>query len=67
MHTQYRQGKEEGLAEGEAIGLAKGLAEGKAKGIRQMLQNMQEMGIDITTMAKIAKLSEEEIAKLLQK
>ena len=61
MHTQYRQGKEEGLAEGEAIGLAKGLAEGKAKGIRQMLQNMQEMGMDVTTMAKIAKLSETEV------
>ena len=74
MHTQYRQGKEEGLAEGrleglaegEAIGLAKGLTEGKAKGIRQMLQNMQEMGIDITTMAKIAKLSEAEVTNILQ-
>ena len=61
MHTQYRQGKEEGLAEG----LAKGLAEGNAK-IRQMLQNMQEMGMDITTMAKIAKLSEEEVTNILQ-
>ena len=63
MHTQYRQGKEEGLAEGRL----EGLAEGEAKGIRQMLQNMQEMGMDITTMAKIAKLSEAEITKLLQK
>ena len=62
MHTQYRQGKEEGLAEG----LAKGLARGEAKGIRQMLQNMQEMGMDITTMAKIAKLSEEEVTNILQ-
>ena len=65
MHTQYRQGKEEGYAEGEAIGLAKGLAEGNAK-IRQMLQNMQEMGMDIATMAKIAKLSEEEVTNILQ-
>ena len=61
MHTQYRQGKEEG----EAIGLAKGLARGEAK-ICQMLQNMQEMGMDITTMAKIAKLSEEEVTNILQ-
>ena len=60
MHTQYRQGKEEGLAEGEAMGFAKGLAEGEAK-IRQMLQNMQEMGMDVSTMAKIAKLSEVEV------
>ena len=61
MHTQYRQGKEEGLAEGRL----EGLAEGEAKGIRQMLQNMQEMGIDITTMAKIAKLSEAEVTNIL--
>ena len=45
MHTQYRQGKEEGRLEG----------------IRQMLQNMQEMGMDVSTMAKIAKLSEVEV------
>jgi hypothetical protein len=31
-----------------------------------MLQNMQEMGMDITTMAKIAKLSEEEVTNILQ-
>jgi flagellar biosynthesis/type III secretory pathway protein FliH len=61
LHTSYRQGKEEG----EAIGLAKGLARGEAK-ICQMLQNMQEMGMDITTMAKIAKLSEEEVTNILQ-
>ena len=70
MHTQYRQGKEEGLAEGRLEGLAEGeaigLAKGEAKGIRQMLQNMQEMGIDITTMAKIAKLSEAEVTNILQ-
>ncbi|MBQ4161765.1 MAG: hypothetical protein IJD84_02575, partial [Parabacteroides sp.] len=65
LHTSYRQGKEEGLAEGEAIGLAKGLAENEAK-IHQMLRNMQEIGMDITTMAKIVKLSEVEITKILQ-
>jgi predicted transposase/invertase (TIGR01784 family) len=58
MHTQYRQGKEEGLAEG--------LAKGKSETIFQMLQNMQKMGINITTMAKIAKLSEEEVTNILQ-
>ena len=65
LHTSYRQGKEEGLAEGEAIGLAKGLAENEAK-IHQMLRNMQEIGMDITTMAKIVKLSEVEITNILQ-
>jgi len=58
MHTQYRQGKEEGLAEG--------LAKGKSETIFQMLQNMQEMGMNITTMAKIVKLSEVEITNILQ-
>jgi len=75
LHTSYRQGKEEGYAEGEAKGLEKGrtegLAEGEAigltKGIRQMLRNMQTMGMDMATMAQITKLSEEEVTKLLQK
>jgi predicted transposase/invertase (TIGR01784 family) len=62
LHTSYRQGKEEGYAEGEAIGLEKG----KSETIFQMLQNMQEMGMDIATMAKIAKLSEEEVTNILQ-
>jgi predicted transposase YdaD len=83
LHTSYRQGKEEGYAEGEAIGLEKGrsegLAEGEAIGLTkgkeegkseatcQMLRNMQAIGMDMATMAQIAKLSEEEITKLLQK
>ena len=83
LHTSYRQGKEEGEAIGLAKGLEKGrtegrtegrsegLAEGEAigltKGIRQMLCNMQVMGMDMATMAQITKLSEEEVAKLLQK
>ena len=79
LHTSYRQGKEEGYAEGEAKGLVKGRTEGRSeglaegevigltKGIRQMLCNMQAMGMDMATMAQITKLSEEEVAKLLQK
>ena len=55
LHTSYRQGKEEGKAEG------------KSEAICQMVQNMQEMGMDIASIAKIARLSEEEITKLLQK
>ena len=75
LHTSYRQGKEEGyaegrsegLSEGEAIGLTKGKEEGKSEATRQMLCNMQAMGMDMATMAQITKLSEEEIVKLLQK
>jgi len=71
LHTSYRQGKEKGYAEGEAKGLVKGRAEGEVigltKGIRQMLCNMQAMGMDMATMAQITKLSEEEVVKLLQK
>ena len=67
LHTSYRQGKEEGYAEGEAIGLTKGKEEGKSEATRLMLCNMQAIGMDMATMAQIAKLSEEEITKLLQK
>ena len=79
LHTSYRQGKEEGyaegrtegraegLVEGEAIGLTKGKEEGKSEATRQMLCNMQAMGMDMATMVQITKLSEEEVAKLLQK
>ena len=75
LHTSYRQGKEEGYAEGRNEGRSEGLAEGEAIGltkgkseaIRQMVQNMQEIGMDIASIAKITKLSEEEIIKLLQK
>jgi predicted transposase/invertase (TIGR01784 family) len=83
LHTSYRQGKEEGyaegrnegrsegLAEGEAIGLTKGKSigkeEGKSEAIRQMVQNMQEMGMDVASIAKIAKLSEEEVSMIFKK
>ena len=83
LHTSYRQGKEEGyaegrnegrsegLAEGEAIGLTKGKSigkeEGKLEAIRQMVQNMQEMGMDVASIAKISKLSEEEVSMILKK
>ena len=83
LHTSYRQGKEEGYAEGEAKGLVKGRAEGRSEGLVegeaigltkgkseatcQMLRNMQDIGMDMATMARITKLSEEEVTKLLQK
>jgi predicted transposase YdaD len=63
LHTSYRQGKEEGLAEGRLEGEAIGLT----KGIHQILRNMQAIGMDMVTMVQITKLSEEEIVKLLQK
>ena len=54
LHTSYRQGKEEGKAEG------------KSEAIRQMVQNMQEMGMDIASIAQIARLSEEEVKIILE-
>ncbi|MBR5297348.1 MAG: hypothetical protein IKU29_05710 [Parabacteroides sp.] len=53
MYTSYRQGKEEGLAEGEAK-------------ISLMFKNMKEMGMDIASIARIAKYSEEEVRKILE-
>lgn len=57
MYTFYHQGLEEGET--------KGRAEGKFEGIRLMIQNMREQGMDISSIAKIAKLSEEEVMTLL--
>ena len=65
MYTFYHQGLEEGKAEGLEEGKAKGRAEGKFEGIRLMIQNMREQGMDISSIAKIAKLSEEEVMTLL--
>ena len=42
-----------------------GLEEGETKGICLMIQNMDEQGMDISSIAKIAKLSEEEVMILL--
>ena len=54
IHSSYRQGKEEGKAEG------------KSEAICQMVQNMQEMGMDIASIAKIARLSEEDVKIILE-
>ncbi|MBE6301909.1 MAG: hypothetical protein E7085_08690, partial [Parabacteroides distasonis] len=54
LHTSYRQGKEEGKVEG------------KSEAIRQMVQNMQEMGMHIASIAQIARLSEEEVKIILE-
>jgi len=61
LHTSYRQGKEEGYAEGRT----EGKAEGEKNATHQMLRNMQAMGMDMATMAQIAKLSEEEVSMIL--
>ena len=55
MYTFYHQGLEEGETKG------------RAEGIRLMIQNMREQGMDISSIAKIAKLSEEEVKAILKK
>ncbi|WP_455634459.1 Rpn family recombination-promoting nuclease/putative transposase [Parabacteroides sp.] len=60
------EGRAEGRAEGLAEGKAEGLAEGLAEGIRKMVCGMSENGMDIPSIAKIARLSEEEVRALLE-
>ena len=55
MYTFYHQGLEEGETKG------------RAEGIRLMIQNMCEQGMVISSIAKIAKLSEEEVKAILKK
>lgn len=53
---------------GRKIGLEEGIKEGKKEGrkegIKQMAKNMKEEGLDIELIAKITKLSKEEIQVL---
>ena len=40
--------------------------QGKEEGILLMIRNMQEMGMDFVSIARIAKLSEEDVRRMLE-
>ena len=60
LHTA----KADGIAEGKAEGLAEGEAKGRAEGISRVAKKMLESGMDISTIASMTGLSEEQIAEL---
>ena len=62
--TIYAEGKAEGLAEGKAEGLAKGKAEGR---MNQLIELVQSGLLTVNQAASVAKMSEEEFKKLMEK
>lgn len=68
-HNTIDYAKEQGLAEGRAEGRAKGREEGRAEGIKNTLKKtalaMKSKGFDITEIAELLDLSEEEVRSLL--
>ena len=59
-----KKGIKEGIKEGKKEGIKEGKKEGRKEGIKQMAKNMKEEGLDIELIAKITKLSKEEIQVL---
>ena len=58
----YLRGKEEG----EAIGEARGKVEGKKENQLEMIKSMLKEGLSIETIARISKLSVDEIEKIVK-
>ncbi|MEI8208878.1 MAG: hypothetical protein WCG16_06710, partial [Methylococcales bacterium] len=69
LDTAYQEGKVEGKVEGKAEGKAEGLIEGKLEGQLdekfEVAKSMLNKGFDISLIADITKLSEQDIKALL--
>ncbi|MBP5710812.1 MAG: hypothetical protein J6W84_07550, partial [Bacteroidales bacterium] len=58
------EGFEKGLEKGMKKGREEGIEQGKNEKLRQMVAGMLKKGIDISTIAEISGMSEEQIAAL---
>ena len=73
--TRYMDGKNDGIAlgmaKGVAQGMAKGVAQGMAKGVAQgrasLVLDMIKGGLDIGTIARIARMSVEQVTEIGRK
>ena len=73
--TIYMDGKNDGIAlgmaKGVAQGMAKGVAQGMAKGVAQgrasLVLDMIKGGLEIGTIARIAKMSVEQVTEIGRK
>lgn len=73
--TIYMDGKNDGIAlgmaQGVAQGMAKGVAQGMAKGVAQgrasLVLDMIKGGLEIGTIARIAKMSVEQVTEIGRK
>ena len=65
--TIYMNGKNDGIALGMAQGVAQGMAQGMAQGRASMVLDMIKDGLEIGTIARIARMSVEQVNELGRK
>ena len=65
--TIYMDGKNDGIALGMAKGVAQGMAKGVAQGRASMVLDMIKDGLEIGTIARIARMSVEQVNELGRK
>ena len=65
--TIYMNGKNDGIALGMAEGMEQGVAQGVAQGGASMVLDMIKDGLEIGTIARIARMSVEQVNELGRK
>ena len=65
--TIYMNGKNDGIALGMAQGMEQGVAQGVAQGRASMVLDMIKDGLEIGTIARIARMSVEQVNELVRK
>ena len=65
--TIYMDGKNDGIALGMAKGMEQGVAQGVAQGRASMVLDMIKDGLEIGTIARIARMSVEQVNELGRK
>ena len=65
--TIYMDGKNDGIALGMAKGVAQGMAKGVAQGRASLVLDMIKGGLEIGTIAKIARMSVEQVTEIGRK
>lgn len=65
--TIYMNGKNDGIALGMAQGVAQGMAQGVAQGRASLVLDMIKDGLEIGTIARIARMSVEQVSEIGRK
>ena len=65
--TIYMDGKNDGIALGMAKGVAQGMAKGVAQGMASLVLDMIKGGLEIGTIARIARMSVEQVTEIGRK
>ena len=65
--TIYMDGKNDGIALGMAKGVAQGMAKGVAQGRASLVLDMIKGGLEIGTIARIARMSVEQVTEIARK